>query len=55
VPTTAAATRSPACFLGNFIRLPLTIGECTLAMQQAGTCGLIPSSVFGAYAVRLSN
>lgn len=42
-------------FLGNFIRQPLTVGECTAAMQLAGTCGKIPSSVFGAYAVRLSN
>ena len=42
-------------FLGTFIRQPLTVGECTAAMQAAGTCGKIPSSVFGAYAVRLSN
>jgi Flp pilus assembly protein TadG len=42
-------------FLTNFIRQPLTVGECTAAMQAAGTCGRIPTSVFGAYAVRLSN
>ncbi len=42
-------------FLTNFIRQPLTVGECTAAMQAAGTCGRIPESVFGAYAVRLSN
>jgi hypothetical protein len=43
------------CFLGRFITQSLTVGECIPAMQQAGTCGLIPSSAFGAYAVRLSN
>ena len=42
-------------FLTNFIRQPLTVGACTAAMQAAGTCGRIPTSVFGAYAVRLSN
>jgi hypothetical protein len=42
-------------FLGNFIRQPLSVGACTAAMQAAGTCGRIPESVFGAYAVRLSN
>lgn len=43
-------------FLGNFIRQPLTVGECTADMQDAGTCGRIPDdSAFGAYAVRLSN
>jgi len=42
-------------FLGNFIRQPLTVGACTPAMQTAGTCGVIPSSAFGAYVVRLSN
>jgi hypothetical protein len=42
-------------FLGNFIRQPLSVGACTAAMQAAGTCGRIPDSVFGAYAVRLSN
>ena len=43
-------------FLTNFIRQPLTVGECTAAMQAAGTCGRIPDdSAFGAYAVRLSD
>jgi len=42
-------------FLGNFIRQPLSVGACTAAMQAAGTCGRIPDSAFGAYAVRLTN
>jgi Flp pilus assembly protein TadG len=42
-------------FLTDFITQPLTVGECTTAMQTAGTCGKIPASAFGAYVVRLSN
>jgi Flp pilus assembly protein TadG len=42
-------------FLDDFVRQPLTVGECTAAMQSAGTCGLITPNVFGQYAVRLSD
>jgi hypothetical protein len=43
-------------FLSNFIQQPLTVGECTPAMQAAGTCGDIPANLpFGQYFVRLSN
>jgi Flp pilus assembly protein TadG len=42
-------------FLGDFISQPLSVGQCTAAMQAAGTCGLIDTaSPFGAYIVRLS-
>ena len=41
-------------FLGDFISQPLSVGQCTAAQQAAGTCGLIGSSPFGAYIVRLS-
>ena len=42
-------------FLSDFIQLPLSVGECTAAQQAAGSCGVISSSPFGAYVVRLSN
>ena len=42
-------------FLSDFVSLPLTIGECTPAQLAAGSCGLIPSSPFGGYVVRLTN
>lgn len=42
-------------FLDDFVRQPLTVGECTAAMQAAGTCGVIVPNVFGQYAVRLSD
>ena len=42
-------------FLSDFISQPLSVGQCTAAMQAAGTCGLIDtSSPFGAYIVRLT-
>ncbi len=40
--------------LGDFTSQPLTIGECTPAQQAADSCGLIPSSPFGGYVVRLT-
>lgn len=42
-------------FLDDFIRQPLTVGECTAAQVAAGSCGVITVNVFGAYAVRLSD
>lgn len=42
-------------FLDDVVRQPLTVGECTAAMQAAGTCGVIVPNVFGQYAVRLSD
>ena len=42
-------------FLNDFVRQPLTVGQCTAAMQAAGTCGMVSSNVFGQYAVRLSD
>jgi hypothetical protein len=42
-------------FLTDFVSHPLTVGECTTAMQAAGSCGVIPDSVFGAYTVQLTN
>ena len=42
-------------FLSDFVSLPLTIGECTPAQQAADSCGLIPTSPFGGYVVRLTN
>jgi Flp pilus assembly protein TadG len=41
-------------FLNDFVSQPLTVGQCTAAQQAAGTCGLIGSSPFGAFFVRLS-
>ncbi len=42
-------------FTGNFVRQPLTVGECTPAQQAAGTCGVIAANPFGAYVVRLTD
>jgi Flp pilus assembly protein TadG len=42
-------------FLADFISEPLVVGQCTTQQQQAGTCGLIQASPFGAYVVRLTN
>jgi hypothetical protein len=42
-------------FLSDFVRQPLTVGECTAAQQAAGTCGVVTSNPFGQYAVRLSD
>ncbi len=42
-------------FLSDFKSKPLTVGECTPAQQAAGTCGVVSTSPFGAYVVRLSN
>lgn len=42
-------------FLDDFIRQPLSVGECTSAQQAAGTCGVIGLSQFGAVVVRLTN
>jgi Flp pilus assembly protein TadG len=42
-------------FTGNFITQPLTVGECTPAMQAAGACGVIEADLpFGQYVVRLT-
>lgn len=42
-------------FLDDFVRQPLTVGECTAAQEAAGSCGVITVNIFGAYAVRLSD
>lgn len=42
-------------FLSNFRSSPLTVGECTPTQQAAGTCGIITTSPFGAYVVRLTD
>jgi Putative Flp pilus-assembly TadE/G-like len=40
----------------GFVQQPLTVGECTAAMEAAGACGKIPDDLpFGQYFVRLSN
>ena len=41
-------------FMSNFMASPLTVGECTPQLQAAGTCGVITTSPFGAYVVRLT-
>lgn len=40
-------------FLSDLAAGPLGVGECTVAQQAAGTCGVVRPSVFGAYQVRL--
>ncbi|NJD27679.1 MAG: hypothetical protein FIA92_05225 [Chloroflexi bacterium] len=43
-------------FLEEFKSQPLSVGQCTPAMEAAGTCGIITdSNPFGAYVVRLSD
>ena len=42
-------------FASDFVRQPLSVGECTPAQQAAGTCGVIAASPFGAYVVRLTD
>jgi Flp pilus assembly protein TadG len=42
-------------FLTDFVSQPLSVGACTAAQQAAGSCGVISSSPFGAYVVRLTN
>jgi Flp pilus assembly protein TadG len=39
----------------DFVSRPLSVGECTAAQQAAGTCGIIGSSPFDAFVVRLSD
>lgn len=42
-------------FLGDFISRPLSVGECTVVQQAAGTCGVIDdNSPLDNYYVRLS-
>jgi Flp pilus assembly protein TadG len=41
-------------FLSDFISQPLSVGQCTAAIQATTGCGLIGDSSFGAYIVRLS-
>ncbi len=40
-------------FLDDFVSEPLSVGSCTASQQAAGTCGVIGSSPFGAYVVKL--
>jgi Flp pilus assembly protein TadG len=42
-------------FLDDFVSEPLTVGSCTPAQQAAGTCGVISSSPFGQYVVKLTD
>jgi hypothetical protein len=40
-------------FMDDFVSEPLSVGSCTASQQAAGTCGVIGSSPFGAYLVKL--
>ena len=42
-------------FTGEFQSSKLSVGACTAAQQAANSCGVIDTSVFGAYDVRLTN